>query len=379
MSRPQILRKVPFFSLADLHTENRPALDAAFARVIESSSFIMGPELEQFEAAFAHFCGVRHAIGVGTGLDALTLTLRGLGIGPGDEVIVPAHTFVASWLAVDQAGATVVPVEVDPRTFNLDPVRAAAAITPRTRAIIAVHLYGRLAPMAELRKVAEAAGIPVIEDAAQAHGAAAGNRRAGSLGRAAAFSFYPTKNLGALGDGGAVTTDDDALAERIRMLRNYGSKVKYEHELLGTNSRLDELQAALLSAKLPGLDGKNAKRRALARRYTASLRGCPGVVAPPEDSEGEESVWHLYVIRSARRDALREALAREGIATLVHYPISCRRQEAYAGRHFAADLGQSDRLAAEVLSLPLWPEMADSDVDHVAAAVQACARALENP
>ena len=372
---------VPFFRLDRHHDALRPALDAAVERVLGASDFILGPELAGFEAGFADYCGVRHAIGVGNGLDALTLILRGLGIGEGHEVIVPGHTFIATWLAVDQAGALPVPVDVDAGTLNIAPSLVRAAITPRTRAVIAVHLYGRPAAMDELLEVAGAARIPVIEDAAQAHGARCGTgrpagRRVGGVGVAAGFSFYPTKNLGALGDGGAVTTDDDALADRIRLLRNYGSKIKYQHEVAGTNSRLDELQAALLSAKLPTLDANNARRRAIAARYRHELAACPGIVLPA-DAGDDEPVWHLFVIRARRRDALRAALAQHGIGTLIHYPVPPHRQAVYAGRiGAAAPLPVTEQAADEVLSLPMFPEMADREVRHVIEAVTAASLAI---
>ena len=354
---------VPFFSLTRQHAAIRPALNAATARVFDNSHFILGPELARFEAAFAAYCGVRHAIGVGNGLDALTLILRGLDIGPGDEVIVPGHTFVATWLAVDQAGASPVPVDIQPLTFNIAPALVRNAVTPRTRAIIAVHLYGRPAPMDELLDLAGKAGIAVIEDAAQAHGARCAGRRVGGLGVAAAFSFYPTKNLGAFGDGGAVTTDDDGLAARVRLLRNYGSRVKYEHEEAGTNSRLDELQAALLSVKLPELDEKNRRRRVIAARYRQGLGDCKGIVLP-SDTNVDEPVWHLYVIRTHRREALSAALAELGVGTLIHYPVPPHQQPAYAGRTVGS-LPVTEQMAAEVLSLPMFPEMTDQEIEHV--------------
>ncbi|ESR25238.1 DegT/DnrJ/EryC1/StrS family aminotransferase [Lutibaculum baratangense] len=361
-------RSVPFFSLEALHRERRSDMERSFSRVLDSSSFVMGRELASFEEAFASYCGTSEAIGVASGLDALVLILQGLGLGPSDEVIVPAHTFIATWLAVDHAGAKLVPVEVDPATYTIDPERVRTAITPRTRAIIAVHLYGRMADMDALNEIARPAGIAVVEDAAQAHGARLVGRRSGSLGTAAAFSFYPTKNLGALGDGGAVTTNDPKLAARIRMLRNYGSTVKYLHEMIGSNSRLDELQAALLKIKLEDLDVKNERRRAIAARYNEALQGMPGLVLP--QPAGEDHVWHLYVIRSPNRDALQEALRSRGVTSLIHYPIACHRQTAYVDQAFAQDLSLSERLASEVLSLPLWPEMSDEEVDTVTEALR---------
>lgn len=365
------MTSVPFFSLQRYHSEIRDDLASTTARVADANMLILGPELDQFEASFAHYCGARHAVGVGNGLDALTLTLRGLGIGVGDEVIVPGATFVATWLAVTEAGADVVPVDVDPSTSNIDASRVAAALTPRTKGIIAVHLYGQPADMDALSGVAEAAGIPIIEDAAQAHGARHRERRAGSLGRAAAFSFYPTKNLGALGDGGAITTDDDGLAHRVRLLRNYGSTRKYAHEIAGVNSRLDELQAAFLSLKLPALDAKNARRRAIAATYSTELANLPGI-ALPHVLPNVEPVWHLFVIRAKQRDRMQSALKESGVGTQIHYPVPPHRQPAYAALS-GRSLRVTESLASEVLSLPMWPEMTDEEVGRVIESVRAIA------
>jgi dTDP-4-amino-4,6-dideoxygalactose transaminase len=304
-------------------------------------------------------------------MTALELSLRALDIGPGDEVIVPGHTFIATWLAVSAAGAIPVGVDVDPASFNLDPAAVEAAITPRTRCIIPVHLYGQPADMLRLREIAARHGIAVLEDAAQAHGASVGNRRVGGLGKLAAFSFYPTKNLGALGDGGAVLTNDEALANRLRLLRNYGSARKYEHEIKGRNARLDELQAALLRVKLTHLDGWNARRRDLAALYNQALAGIAGITAPGT-GDGVQPVWHLYVIRVAEdRDGLQRFLAADGIATLVHYPLPPHLQAAYRdGGTPSPSLPVSERLAKEVLSLPLWPQMDPSVVARVAARIR---------
>jgi len=318
---------VPFLDLKSLHREMQGELAAACNRVVESGSYIQGGELQAFEDEFAAYCGTRHCVGVGNGLDALHLILRGYGIGPGDEVIVPANTYIATWLAVSYAGARPVPVEPDPATHNIDHTRLQAAITRQTRAIIAVHLYGRPAAMNEICAIGERHGIKVIEDGAQAHGAIHQGRRTGALGDAAGFSFYPGKNLGAIGDAGAVTTSDTRLAERVRMLRNYGSKKKYEHELAGFNSRLDELQAAFLRTKLKRLDGWNARRQQVADKYLAGLADTglrlPAAVA------GGGSAWHLFVVQSADRDALRCELAQHGVETLIHYPTAPHLQPAY--------------------------------------------------
>lgn len=366
-----------FLDLQRINARDRDALRAAFDRVLDSGRYVLGAEVEAFEAEFAALCGVRRCIGVANGLEALRLVLQAWGVTAGDEVIVPSNTFIATWLAVSQTGATLVPVEPDVETFNLDPARLEAAITPRTRAIIAVHLYGRVADMAAIRRIADRHGLRVLEDAAQAHGARQGPLRAGSLGDAAAFSFYPGKNLGALGDGGAVTTDDDALAERVRLLRNYGSRVKYEHLIAGTNARLDELQAALLRVKLPRLQADNAQRRALARAYHAALHGARGLRRPPPDDEG---AWHLYVVRHAQRDALAAHLQARGIGTLVHYPLAPHRQPAYAAlgwREGAFPL--AEKLQREVLSLPMDPTMTPGDVEHVAAAIHQFAADRPSP
>lgn len=347
---------VPLVDLAAIHAELRPAMDAASRRVIESGSLILGPEVEQFEAEFAAYCGALHCVGVGNGLDALALILRAMDIGPGHEVIVPANTFIATWLAVSRVGATPVPVDPDAQTCNLDPARIEEAVTPRTRAIMPVHLYGQTADMDSITELAARRGLKVIEDAAQAHGARYKGRRAGSLGDAAGFSFYPTKNLGALGDGGAVVTSDREVAERVRCLRNYGAREKYRHEALGVNSRLDELQAAFLRAKLRVLDDWNDRRRRAAARYAERLADA-GVVLPAVPAWAEP-VWHLFVIRIADRDRVRAALEAEGIDTGIHYPVPPHLQEAYQGlRHRAGSFPRAEALGREVLSLPLWPQI----------------------
>ncbi len=366
---------IPFLDVKSTYTELRDELDAAYHRVMESGWFILGNETSLFEAELAAHVGAAHGIGVATGLDALVLLLRAHDIGPGDEVIVPSNTFIATWLAVSEAGATPVPVEPDLRTMNLDPLRIEAALTPRTRAIVPVHLYGQPADMDPILALARARGLKVIEDAAQAHGARYKGRRAGSLGDAAAFSFYPGKNLGAFGDGGAITTDDGALAERLRLLRNYGSRVKYHHTEQGVNSRLDELQAAFLRVKLARLDEWNARRVALVRLYDEGLASIPGVTIPhvPDFIDG---VFHLYVIRHARRDALQKHLAAAGIGTLIHYPEPPHRSGAYAAAFpDAGVLPLATRLSDEVLSLPIGPHLGEAAVREVIAAIRAFAAA----
>jgi dTDP-4-amino-4,6-dideoxygalactose transaminase len=356
---------IPFFDIHAGHAALKAEFSAAFDRVLASGHVIMGPELTAFESAFAEFCGAKHCIGVGNGLDALALALRARGIGPGDEVIVPSQTFIATWLAVSMVGATPVPVEIDEATYTLDPKLIPAKLTDKTAAIIPVHLYGLPADMEAINRIAKDSGLFVLEDAAQAHGARHAGKRAGALGHAAAFSFYPTKNLGGMGDGGAVVTDDDALASELRKLRNYGSREKYVHETAGVNSRLDELQAALLMPKLARLDEWNEKRRVIAARYSAGLAKTPGIEIPVVPA-GCEHVYHLYVIQTATRDALHEYLKGQGIATLIHYPIAPNAQAAYR------ELGISNeavpiaaRVAAQTLSLPIWPQMSLDTVDEV--------------
>lgn len=357
---------IDFLNLKRVNAPHEAALQAAAARVIASGWYVLGQECDHFEVEFAAWCGVRHAIGVANGLDALHLILRAMEIGPGDEVIVPSNTFIATWLAVSQVGAVPVPVEPRPDTANLNPELVEAAITPRTRAILPVHLYGQTAEMAALRVIADRHGLKLIEDAAQAHGARHHGVRAGALGDAAGFSFYPGKNLGALGDGGAVTTNDDALAARLRQLRNYGSSRKYHHDTIGVNSRLDEIQAAMLRVKLPALDAENAVRQRLAQRYLAGLADVN--VGLPHTVEGCEPVWHLFVVRVAERDRVQAALAERGITTLVHYPIACHEQQAYAHCHWPA-LPIASALQHQVLSLPISPVHTEAEVDTVVAAL----------
>lgn len=361
---------VPFLNLDAAYRELKAELDTAYAQVAASGWYVLGPEVEAFEAEFAAYCGVKHCIGVGNGLDALHLILLALDIGAGDEVIVPSNAYLATWLAVTMAGAKPVPVEPDPDTRNLDPARLEVALTPRTRAILALHLYGLPADMAAIHAVAKRHGLKVIEDAAQAHGACARGRRAGSLGDAAGFSFYPTKNLGALGDGGAVTTDDDDLAAQVRVLRNYGTRQKHISVLPGVNSRLDELQAALLRVKLKALAGWNARRRALAGRYLDALQDLP--LTLPSAPEGTEQAWHLFVIGLPQRALLIEALDRHGIGHALHYPVPPHLQPAFAGLGWTkGDFPIAERLADESLSLPLHPHLTEADVDQVAAVLHA--------
>jgi dTDP-4-amino-4,6-dideoxygalactose transaminase len=368
--------RIPFLDVPAAYAELRDELDEAARRVMASGQFILGPEVTAFEEEFAAYCGTRHAIGVGSGLDALRLILLGYGVGPGDEVLVPSNTFIATWLAVSQTGATPVPVEPDPATHNVTAAAVEEALTPSTKAIMPVHLYGQPADMDGLAALGRERGIPVIEDAAQAQGARYRGRRAGGLSDAAGFSFYPGKNLGALGDAGAVTTDDDALAERVRMLRNYGSKVKYHHDLAGMNSRLDSLQAAFLRVKLRRLDEWNERRIAVAERYLDRLGGAEEVVLP-EVAEWAEPVWHLFVLRHPRRDELQERLREAGVDTIIHYPIPPHLTGAYAAGFGPGDLPVAEQLAGEVLSLPMGPHLPLGDADRVAAAVREAVGALQ--
>lgn len=363
--------RIAAYDVVRVNACHRHALMAAAAATMDGGELIGGEPLRAFEQAFAAYCGVGHCVGVGNGLDALALALRALGVGAGDEVIVPAFTFVATWFSVSQLGARPVPVDVgDDGTIN--PHGIAPAITARTRAVVPVHLFGRLADMGAV--LAAAGGIPVVEDAAQAHGASVGGRRAGALGVLAAFSFYPTKNLGALGDGGAVTTDDPALARLVRRLSNYGSDRKYRHEALGQNSRLDTVQAGFLAAKLPDLDAANARRRHVAVRYRAGLEGTPGLACPA--TGGEDMVWHQFVVRTAERDRLQADLAQDGIGTTIHYPTAPFDQPCYAGGYDRARYPVASRLAATVLSLPMADYLAD---DEVAAVIQSVRAALPRP
>lgn len=342
-----------------------------------SGQYILGPEVAAFESEFAAYCEAGHCIGVANGLDALHLILRAMEIGPGDEVIVPANTYIATWLAVSYAGAAPVPVEPDEKTYNLDPSRIEEAITPRTRAIIAVHLYGQPADMDTINQLAGKYGLAVIEDAAQAHGSRYKGRRVGSLGDAAGFSFYPGKNLGALGNGGAVVTNNEALVDRLRVMRNYGSQEKYFNEVKGFNSRLDEMQAAFLRVKLKRLDEWNERRRRLAAHYLQVLEGVPDLTLPFVPAYAE-AVWHLFVVRHPDRDALQKHLASNGVGTLIHYPCPPHLQNAYAELGFAlGSFPLSERMADEVLSLPMGPHVSAEDAAHVISELESFSRQRE--
>jgi dTDP-4-amino-4,6-dideoxygalactose transaminase len=354
---------VHFLDLKTSHVELHSEFEVAFERTLNSGQFILGNEVSQFEHEFAAYCQAKHCIGVGNGLDALHLILRGFGIGKGDEVIVPANTYIATWLAVSYAGATPVPVEPDEHTYNIDPERIEAAITINTKAIIAVHLYGQPADMNAINAIAKKFNLKVIEDAAQAHGALYHGKKVGSLGDAAGFSFYPTKNLGALGDGGAVVTNDDELAGRVRLLRNYGSRQKYLNEIQGFNSRLDELQAAFLRVKLPKLDQWNVQRQRVAQLYLQQLATQQNL-GLPTISERITPVWHVFVIRHPQRDLLQQYLKQASIETLIHYPVPPHLSGAYR-QQYPVHLPITERLATEILSLPMSPFLDEIQVQYV--------------
>ncbi len=361
---------VPFLTVGDINARYGDELKAAASRVIDSGWYVLGEELAAFEREFASYLGARHVIGVGNGLDALVLILRGyreLGLlMPGDQVIVPANTFIATYLAITATGLVPVPVEPDPTSFNIDPARVEAAIGPRTRVLLPVHLYGQLADMPSLVDIARRHGLLLVEDAAQAHGARLGGRMAGTWGDAAAYSFFPGKNLGALGDGGAVVTADPELASRVAALRNYGSQEKYRHLYLGMNSRLDEIQAAMLRVKLRHLDADVTERRRVARCYRQSIAH-PDIALPHVAME-EAHAWHLFVVRCERRDALQHHLLERGIHAQVHYPVPAHRQPAY-GDMASISLPIAERLHREVLSLPMGPTMDDRAIEQV---IDAC-------
>lgn len=356
---------VPFFSLDRLHREISDDLALNFEKTLSSSNFIRGERVREFERKFALFCKTEHAIGVGNGLDALRLILQALDIGKGDDVIVPAHTFIATWLAVTHSGARIVPVDADPETRNIDISGISAAITERTRALIAVHLYGLPCEMEQLRDLCGSHNIYLIEDAAQAHGALYDQQPVGSFGIASGFSFYPTKNLGALGDAGAVTTSDRDLAKKITKLGNYGSEEKYSHELIGSNSRLDEFQAGILNIKLDRLKTWNRKRRHIAASYIERLKDVEQLKLP-KVSPRADPVWHLFVIETRNRDSLAHALRRQGVGTGIHYPIANHLSEAYKNAGFkCGDFPVTENLASSVLSLPFHPHLTETEIDFV--------------
>lgn len=362
---------IKFLDLHKINERFRGELDAATKRVLDSGWYLLGKENEAFEREFAAYCGVKHAIGCANGLDALKLIIRAYGFGPGDEVIAPANTYIASLIAISANGATPVLVEPDPGTCLIDPAKIEERITPRTKAVMVVHLYGRVCEMGAIDVLAKKHGLKVIEDCAQAHGAYFGDRRVGNLGDAAGFSFYPGKNLGCLGDGGAVTTNDDELATKIRALRNYGSDVKYHFPYRGTNSRLDEIQAAWLRVKLPHLDADNARRAEIAARYCREIAN--SAVTLPSASDGSRqlsNVWHVFPVRTERRDEFQAHLTEKGIQTVIHYPIPPHRQPAYSEWH-GLKLPITEKIHETIISLPISPVMADDEVGEVIDAVNA--------
>jgi dTDP-4-amino-4,6-dideoxygalactose transaminase len=360
---------IPFLELKSTYLELKSELDEAIATVLESGFYIMGPQLEAFEAEFAASHGVQYCVGLSNGLDALHLSLLALGVGRGDEVIVPSNTYIATWLAVTYTGATPVPVEPVESTYNLDPARLEAAITPRTKVILPVHLYGQAADMDPIMAIARHHNLRVLEDAAQAHGASYNGRYVGGLGDIAAWSFYPGKNLGAFGDAGAITTNDAALADRVRVLRNYGSRIKYINEVPGYNARLDELQAAILRVKLKKLAEWNERRREIAQLYLENLQGLDLIL--PDVPANNAPVWHLFVVRHPRRDDLQKYLSQAGIGTLIHYPIPPHLQQAYANLNLKeGSLPVSEAIHREVLSLPIFPHLPLEQARQVIAALR---------
>jgi dTDP-4-amino-4,6-dideoxygalactose transaminase len=361
---------IPWASPAAQYRAHKNAIEAAIARVLDSGAYVLGSEVENFERTFANYCGVAHAVGTGSGTDALFLALRSLGIGPGDEVITVSHTAVATVAAIIATGATPVLVDVDAASYTIDPARIGEAVGPRTRAILTVHLYGLPADLDAIEMIAKRHRLRLIEDCAQATGARYRDRHVGSVGDVACFSFYPTKNLGAIGDGGMVTTRDAALASRVRRLHQYGWNENRETEDVGVNSRLDSLQAAILAAKLPHLETDNARRAAIAARYAEGLSGLP--LAVPATREGYTHVYHLYVIACGERDALMEHLGRHGIGCGVHYPVPVHLQKGYTERVRVPERGLpvTERLVRRIVSLPIYPELGDAEVDRVNTAIR---------
>ena len=356
--------RVPFLDLRASYGELQQEIELELLRSVRSGWYVGGADVEEFESDFADFVGANHCVGVSNGLDALRLALRSLEVGPGDEVIVPSNTFIATWLAVSECGALPVPVEPDVATYNLDPAKMAAAISPRTKVVIPVHLYGQPAHLDPLLELARERGLRVLEDAAQAHGARYKGKPIGSHGDLVAWSFYPGKNLGALGDAGAVTTNDQALADRVRLLRNYGSSQRYVHELRGLNCRLDPLQAAVLRVKLRHLTEWNDRRARIARRYTRELAGC-GLVLPYVP-DWADPVWHLYCVRHPQRDHFRKRLSEEGVETLIHYPIPPHLQKAYAELGYKRSaLPIAEMMAETLVSIPIGPALSEEQVDYV--------------
>ncbi|HKR21822.1 MAG TPA: DegT/DnrJ/EryC1/StrS family aminotransferase [Pyrinomonadaceae bacterium] len=356
-------KNIPLVGLFDQYQTIKSEVDAAIENIITKSAFVGGEEVRNFEKEFAAYCEAKACVGVGNGTDALYLTLRALGIGAGDEVITVAHTFIATSEAISMTGATPIFIDVLDDTMLMDPSLIEAAITPRTKAIIPVHLYGQSCDMDAIMEIARRHGLKVVEDAAQAHGGRWRGQRVGSIGDAATFSFYPGKNLGAFGDGGAVVSQDEGLIERIRMLANHGRLEKYTHKMEGVNSRLDGLQAAILRVKLRRLDEWNARRRQIADAYMDVLTDQG--LSLPVVHENAEPVWHLFVIRVGERERLASALKEDGIATGIHYPVPLHQQPAYEDRAASYSLPATERAAQEVLSLPMYPELNQEQIEHI--------------
>jgi dTDP-4-amino-4,6-dideoxygalactose transaminase len=362
------MHKVPFLDVGHSYRELRSEIDEAVSRVLQSGRYIQGEEVENFESNYASFVDAKYCVGVANGLDAIYLALRALGIGAGDEVIVPAHTFIATWLAVTNCGATPVPVEPELEGFNIDPTLIEAAITGRTKAVIMVHLYGQPCDIDEIHNVASRHGLRVIEDAAQAHGATYKGKRIGGHSDVVTWSFYPGKNLGAFGDGGAITTNDQDLAEKIQVLGNYGSKQKYVHSDLGVNSRLDPIQAAILNVKLGYLDGWNKIREEIAKSYIKFLSNSS--VSCARENDWSKSSWHLFVIKTSERDNLKEQLNALNIESIIHYPKAPHQQAAYQAAFVGQRFGRTEKLCSSILSLPIGPGMSNKDVALVCEAVK---------
>lgn len=354
---------IKFLDLKAINEQYRMEMEAAIKRVLDSGWYLLGKEIESFEKEFSEYCGVKHTIGCANGLDALKLIIQAYGFGPGDEIIAPANTYIASLISISANGATPVLVEPDINTYLIDPKKIEDAITSRTKAIMVVHLYGRAMDMTRILEIAKRYNLKVIEDSAQAHGAMFDGKRVGNLGDASGFSFYPGKNLGCIGDGGAVTTNDDELAEKIRALRNYGSDVKYHFPYRGTNSRLDEIQAALLRVKLPHLDNDNAIRRRIAERYCSEIKN-PNVILPHLPDDAMQNVWHVFPVRVQNRAGFQQYLSDNGIQTVIHYPIPPHRQPAYVEWH-GLTLPITEKIHEEIISLPISPVMAEEEVSKV--------------
>jgi len=363
--------KIPFLDIGASYQELKNDIDTSIAKVLGSGWYILGPEVEAFEAEWAEYCEAKHAVGLANGLDALTLALRALNVGPGDEVIVPSNTYIATWLAVSAVGATVVPVEPDPKTYNIDSAGIKAAITPKTKVLLPVHLYGQPADMDAILTLAQECGIAVVEDAAQAHGARYKGKRIGAHGDIVCWSFYPGKNLGAFGDAGAITTNRVDLADKVRVLRNYGSRAKYVNELQGINSRLDPIQAAVLRVKLKHLNDWTDRRRIIAAFYGEGLKDS-GLILPFVP-DWADPAWHLFVVLSPNRNALQHSLGLNGIGTLIHYPIPPHLQKAYAGLLMTtASFPIACRMANEILSLPIGPHMRREDQKDIIGCINQC-------